>query len=90
MPTTELGRLLKELESEIGEGGPLDDAVREALSQLQGRIAAVLATSGEPAETDARSLSEPIADYVDRFEASHPTLTMTLGRIMDALNKLGI
>jgi len=36
------------------------------------------------------NLSEPLADFIDRFESSHPTLTMTLGRIMDALNKLGI
>ena len=90
MPTTELGRLLEELESEIGEGGPLDDADREALGELQGRIAAVLSTSDEKIETEASSLSEPIADFVDRFEASLPTMTMTLGRIMDALNKLGI
>ena len=90
MPQTELGKLLDDLENQIGDGGPVDEADREALRELQARIASVLATDRDAILPVSDSLSEPLADFIDRFETSHPTLTMTLGRIMDALNKLGI
>jgi hypothetical protein len=90
MPQTELGKLLDDLENQIGDGGPVDEADREALRELQTRIASVLATDRDAILPVSDSLSEPLADFIDRFETSHPTLTMTLGRIMDALNKLGI
>ena len=90
MPQTELGKLLDDLENQIGDGGPVDDADREALRELQARIASVLANDHDATLPANDSLSEPLADFIDRFETSHPTLTMTLGRIMDALNKLGI
>lgn len=90
MPQTELGKLLDDLENQIGDGGPVDESDREALRELQARIAAVLASDHGATLPASDSLSEPLADFIDRFETSHPTLTMTLGRIMDALNKLGI
>lgn len=90
MPQTELGKLLDDLENQIGDGGPVDEADREALRELQARIAGVLATDQHAILPVSDSLSEPLADLIDRFETSHPTLTMTLGRIMDALNKMGI
>lgn len=90
MPQTEIGRLLEELEGQMSAGGQIGESDRAALRELQARIAAVL--TGEDADDvgTEQVAAEPIADYIDRFESSHPTLTMTLGRIMDALNKLGI
>jgi molecular chaperone GrpE (heat shock protein) len=90
MPQTELGKLLDDLDNQIGDGGPVDEADREALRELQARIASALATDRDAILPVSDNLSEPLADFIDRFETSHPTLTMTLGRIMDALNKMGI
>ena len=90
MPQTELGKLLGDLESQMADGGPVDEADREALRELQTRIAGLLESGPGADPQAANNLSVPLEDYIDRFESSHPTLTMTLGRIMDALNKLGI
>ena len=88
MPREELGRLLEDLAAQLERADALDDEERAALAELQARIGAALAggeEAGTPTGTD-----ESIADMIDRFENSHPTLTLTLGRIMDAINKLGI
>lgn len=88
MPKRELERLLGELDRELGEGGSLDEEDQTALRELQVRIGDLLGPEGKT--EDAAGLTEPLAGYVERFEASHPTLTMILGRIMDSLSKLGI
>jgi len=88
MPKRELERLLGELDRELGEGGSLDPDEQASLRELQTRIADVLGSEGKV--EDVAGLTEPLATYVERFEASHPTLTMILGRIMDSLSKIGI
>ena len=89
MPDRDLSRLLKDLDREL-EGNPdLDDDERIALAGLKGRLEGILeARRADEAEDD--SPIEPLRTYVDRFETTHPTLTMILGRIADALNKMGI
>jgi len=89
MPRDELGRLLEDLTSQLEQADALDEADRAALTHLQERIGTALAGDGDEAAAPAAQ-ADSISDLVDRFETSHPTLTMTLGRIMDALNKLGI
>lgn len=88
MPKRELERLLDELDRELREGGSLDADEQASLRELQSRIGDLLGSETEP--TDAAGLAEPLASYVERFETSHPTLTMILGRIMDSLSKMGI
>lgn len=89
MPERDLSRLLQDLEREL-EGNPdLDDDERVALAGLKGRLEGVLQARG-PDELEDDSPIEPLRSYVDRFETTHPTLTMILGRIADALNKMGI
>jgi hypothetical protein len=88
MPKRELERLLDELDRELSEGGSLDADEQASLRELQVRIEALLGSEEQPA--DAAGLTEPLAGLVDRFETSHPTLTMILARIMDSLGKMGI
>jgi len=90
MPKRELEQLLDELARELEQDDALDPEEMEALGELQTRIGHVLAAEQTPPKTDEQAVTEPLAEYIDRFESTHPTLTMTLGRIMDALNKLGI
>jgi len=90
MPKRELEQLLDELARELEQDGALDPDEIEALGDLQTRIGRVLAAEETPPTSDEQGVTEPLAEYIDRFESTHPTLTMTLGRIMDALNKLGI
>lgn len=89
MPKRELEQLLDQLERELQQDHALAPEELEALGDLQIRIGQVLAAGAGTADAE-EGVAEPLAEYIDRFESSHPTLTMTLGRIMDALNKLGI
>ncbi|MEJ2161549.1 MAG: DUF4404 domain-containing protein [Chromatiales bacterium] len=88
MPRTRLEELLAELDQQIAGADSLDGDLKQRLEQLQTTIESRL---GE-AETQSGpgSLVEPVRQAIDEFEDSHPTLTLTLGRIMDVLNKLGI
>jgi len=90
MPKRELEQLLDELARELEQDDALDPGEIEALGDLQTRIGRVLAAEETPPRSDEQGVTEPLAEYIERFESTHPTLTMTLGRIMDALNKLGI
>ena len=88
MPGKKLEQLLVELEQQIGSTHDLDDDLKGRLEQLKTAIETRL---GEQEDTGgAKNLVEPVRQAIDEFEDSHPTLTMTLGRIMDVLNKLGI
>lgn len=88
MPGKKLEQLLVELEQQIGSTHDLDDDLKGRLEQLKTAIEMRL---GEQDDTGgAKNLVEPVRQAIDEFEDSHPTLTMTLGRIMDVLNKLGI
>jgi len=89
MPGSELNRLLGELEAELSRNPDLNEADRAALAELRSRIGCVL-ESDRPREAEGESPVEPLKTYVERFETTHPTLTMILSRIADALNKMGI
>jgi ElaB/YqjD/DUF883 family membrane-anchored ribosome-binding protein len=90
MPERELTGLLEELESELGRNPDLSNEERAALEELRSRIGHVLESDRPGMAQEGDGVTEPLRSYVDRFETSHPTLTMILGRIADALNKMGI
>jgi len=87
MPRAELEKLLDELQQELAEGSSLDDDARAQLAALHDSIGQVLTNGGEESPAN---LAETVSGNIDRFETSHPALTMVLGRIADILNKLGI
>ncbi len=87
MSHAELEKLLGELQQELAHGSNLDDDARAQLSGLHASIGQLLA---EEANETPANLGETVTANIDRFETSHPALTMVLGRIADILNKLGI
>jgi len=88
MPQNRLEELLAELDRQIAGAESLDGDLKHRLEQLQTTIETRLGET-EPS-SGSSSLVEPVRQAIDEFEDSHPTLTLTLGRIMDVLNKLGI
>mgnify|MGYP001814740438 CR=1 FL=1 len=90
MPKTELLKLLAELESELRQDPDLSAEDRRALSEMQGRIESLLQEERPLQPSGEEEFLSPITEYVDRLESAHPTTTMILGRIADALNKMGI
>ncbi len=87
MSHRELEDLLEELQQELNEGSSLDEDARNQLADLQVRIGQLL---GNDPDTPDTHLSASLTRNIERFESSHPALTMVLGRIADILNKLGI
>jgi hypothetical protein len=80
-----LEQLLKGLKAEIGSGQSLTEDQREALAKIHAEVERALE------EPDGESAPvESLRNFVEELEDAHPTLTLTLGRIMDALNKMGI
>ncbi len=87
MSDAELEKLLDELQQELAHGSSLDDEAKAQLAELHASIGQLLA---EGASETPANLAETVSGNIDRFETSHPALTMVLGRIADILNKLGI
>ncbi len=87
MPEKQLDSLLGELQEAVAESHELTDEQRRQLKKLQAQIRARLGEGEREPEEDP---VEAVSAYIDEFQRSHPTLTMTLGRILDALNKMGI
>ena len=87
MSHAELEKLLDEMQQELTHGSSLDDDARAQLSELHASIGQLLAEGQNETLAD---LGKTVSGNIDRFETSHPALTMVLGRIADILNKLGI
>ena len=85
----DLRRRLAELHAELERTDALDGESRAALEEVLGEIQELLARS-EPARSEPVSLADRLREAGRHFEESHPTLTATLGRVVDALAALGI
>lgn len=90
MPRKQLAQLLEKLREEIHSESSLSGEDREQLVNLQDQIGRVLGRQQDPDAPESSALLAPLQKGIDRFERSHPSLTMLLGRIMDTLTKMGI
>jgi Domain of unknown function (DUF4404) len=83
----ELERRLQELHAELARTQSVDSESREMLENVRRDIESVLERSDEPGR---RTLRGRLEAAIEHFEASHPVLTATMGRVMDQLANLGI
>jgi hypothetical protein len=84
-----LQQLLAELRSQLAESKSVDAKTR---SRLETTISDTeRALSGQSLRrAAAEPLRERLTDAAGEFEATHPTLSGTLGSIIDALGRMGI
>jgi hypothetical protein len=91
MDNQRLQQLLKELHAELAEGGNVDPESTALLKQLAADIAgssnAIDSDQGEPQDS---TIQERLEQASADFEADHPQVAGILGRIVDALGKIGI
>ena len=80
---------LRQLEAELAAGGAIDPQTQESLEEVADEIRRILAEN-RPEEPAPATLLERLQIEERAFEASHPTLTQTLSRIIDALGQMGI
>jgi predicted component of type VI protein secretion system len=84
---SELERRLADLHAELARTRSVDSASRDLLEDVRRDIEAVLERSDEGGR---QGLRERLESAVRHFEASHPVLTATMGRVIDQLANLGI
>lgn len=87
MPDKDLNALLAELRQAVATSRELTPEQRAQMKSLEQQLHLRLDESQPAPEED---LVAAVRSYTDEFQRSHPTLTLTLGRILDALNKMGI
>jgi hypothetical protein len=88
MPAQQLQQQLEILRNQLAEEPPMSEEDRAALYVLTQEIEAQLARNAATAP-DA-TLVDGVNLAVERFEASHPTLTGTLRNILQSLANMGI
>lgn len=89
MTDQNLRELLEKLHAELEQTEVTDGSGRELLRHLDADIRSLLKRSGEKVETD-ESMLERWQDSIDRFEVTHPQLTMMLSEMLTILSNAGI
>jgi hypothetical protein len=90
MKKNELSESLSCVQAELKKIDRVDDASRELLEKLDGDIHRILGAEGEIPAEHHRTLRETLEKSADRFETSHPTLTLLMNRLIKALSDMGI
>ena len=86
MTQADLIEALQTIHEELESGDDLDpievEKLRETVKEIE---AAIARQSGEPSP-----LGDRVNESASHFEQTHPQLTLTLGRIADILQQMGI
>ena len=85
MSHEDLVNALQAVHQELEQAEHLDETDVEKLKSTIDEIESTIAAKSEHSIT----LSERISESAKEFEASHPVLTMNLGRIADILQRMG-
>jgi hypothetical protein len=89
MQNEKLQMMIAELEKELSGLQSVDDESRQRLLEAIQELRSTL--NGNTASQPPRHLvTDRLQDVVEKFEGSHPTLTLTLSRLIDALAEIGI
>jgi class 3 adenylate cyclase len=91
MKTQELHEVLAALHEELNRAETVDHESRRLLQELMTDISKLLAVAdeAEPAERPA-GLTERLAEISKEFEDHHPALVSAIGRLADALSRIGV
>jgi hypothetical protein len=87
MANEERRKLLEEFRNQVAQAESLDEEGRNLLLSLDKEIERL--TDDETADTPDTVL-EQLQEGIERFEQTHPTLTMTLSQMMTVLSNAGI
>lgn len=85
--SNELRKLLEQLQKEIDT---VDDKGREFLRGLNANLHGLLEGSEKDDAESEPSIVEQVEESIERFEDTHPTLTLTLGKVLEVLKNAGI
>lgn len=89
MQNNSLKTLLRQLDLEIKKTETLDEQGIELLDQLAGDIQDLLDKNKPPLD-DESQFAARLAQAIEHFESSHPTLTSQLSQLSMILSNAGI
>lgn len=91
-PLSRLKESVDSLHEQLARAGELGDAERASLESLLSEVARLLDRDDEAHDDapDHEGLAEQLREATADFEEAHPTLTHAVGRVVDALSRLGI
>jgi hypothetical protein len=87
MSERHLQEMLEQLHAELQNSRDVDEKSRALLRAVMDDIRAIETGEGAPRP---EPLGQRLREAVDAFEESHPALTEAVGRVVDALAKMGI
>jgi len=90
MKERQLHVTIQELHAELKKTEASDDQAREHIQILLKEIDALIQEPGEVPAHRYQQFLERLRESVRHFEASHLSLTMAVGRVIDALSNMGI
>lgn len=88
MPRETLRENIRELREQLASGQPLTPEQRASLDEALDEIEPLLDPESESKAHD--TLADSLREIADRFEDTHVDLTLAVGRVADALSRLGI
>jgi hypothetical protein len=90
MDDQELRELIEKLHAEIQETRSVDEKGRELLSHLDSDIRDLLEQTGGTGIPVHPSTLQRLEQGIDQFEVTHPTLTILISKLLEALSTAGI
>jgi hypothetical protein len=90
MEQQQLHERLKQLHTELQQIDSVDDDSRAMLQNIEDDIQTLLNAKESDRRRQYKGFGERLRDGIERFEASHPDLALTMGQLADMLAKIGI
>lgn len=90
MESQKLRKMLEQLHSELKETETVDESGSELLHILMNDIKNILNKSVEEQSKQRSSLINQLKQAILYFEESHPTLALTMKKVIDTLSNMGI
>ena len=90
MAQRELLDAIQSLQAELAEVDRIDPKTQAALGKVTDELQRLLDPADATTTDDVETSSEGVRGYLMEFEADHPRLAETLGRLADGLANMGI
>ena len=85
-----LRELLEELHGELEQDQSVGEEPRDLLQTVMGDIRDRLDRGSDEPSDWPTSFGDRLRESLEQFGESHPTVTKTVGRVLDALSNMGI
>jgi hypothetical protein len=90
MERQKLREVLEQLHHELKGTRSVDESGRELLCLLMDDIQQILDQSGEDKAQPNQNLTDQLTRAIYYFDTTHPTLALSMKRVIDTLSNMGI